>query len=497
MNRKFLFACIVVDLAAISIIPNNVMLLDKNMPEFVGVILSLIVIVFTVLYMRKSKGEKISQIVAAILAVVTVTICSLGTYCNPYWNGISFRKSADYRSMPYHETVSSEMALEDLGYAMKYLKKLHPALYHSIPENIYEQYENVKSNLKQCSDIKVNDLAKEIESIFSMLEDGHTSICCNDWDEKILKYIKKWNEDGYKITAVNGISIEELLETKRNAYSFETESWERHQIGNHLVTDLGLDYLGFDISDGIEYTLESKQEDTITVQCCEADFISSEEYQKLYGSEDSEEEKTEESFIDYEIDTKESLAILHLRQCIYNEEYRNCLKKLFEEVKEKQVKNVAVDLRSNGGGNSAVVNEFFRYLDIESYKTVTMDLRLGYFCFNLGKGTAKNSKYDDLLFKGNLYLLTSTGTYSSAMMFAEYVKDNQVGTIIGEAPGNSANQYGEVVMFKLPNSQLLMQISTKLFHRADKECKDNLVYPDRECDADLAMDELYKVIRGA
>lgn len=81
-------------------------------------------------------------------------------------------------------------------------------------------------------------------------------------------------------------------------------------------------------------------------------------------------------------------------------------------------------------------------------------------------------------------------------VFAGYVKDNELGLIIGEAPGNNPNGYGEIAAFKLPNSELFMQISTKRFYRTDKSCKDELVIPDIECNREEAMAELYRCIRG-
>jgi C-terminal processing protease CtpA/Prc len=106
----------------------------------------------------------------------------------------------------------------------------------------------------------------------------------------------------------------------------------------------------------------------------------------------------------------------------------------------------------------------------------------------------KNEKVNDLLFTGDFYLLTSSGTFSSAMLYAQYVKDNHVGTIIGEAPGNDPNGYGEVVYFALPNSKIFMSVSTKHFIRADKDAGTYLVEPDIECSSNEAMDKLYEVI---
>ena len=259
-----------------------------------------------------------------------------------------------------------------------------------------------------------------------------------------------------------------------------------------IVTEDGIDYLGFNIANGIEYTLTSKDGTVRNENCYLDDFIPWYEYVELYDSENTD--TTEESFVRYEIDEENSIVILHLDECEYNSEYINTVRKMFEKEKDKNIKNVAVDLRFNGGGNSQVVNEFLKYFDIDSYKTGSMGWRLGFLYLNMGNGIYSNEKYEDLLFKGNLYLLTSTSTFSSAMMFAQYVKDNNIGTIIGEAPGNNPNGYGEVSCFMLPNSRLYMQISTKRFYRADSKSTDELVYPDIECDSKNSMEELYRVI---
>ena len=68
------------------------------------------------------------------------------------------------------------------------------------------------------------------------------------------------------------------------------------------------------------------------------------------------------------------------------------------------------------------------------------------------------------------------------MEFAEFVRDNDLGTIIGEAPGNDPNSYGDVAYFSLPNSHIFMQISTKNWVRADRNAPEGLIIPDIECD---------------
>ncbi len=431
---------------------------------------------------------KKKYILLIIIAILAILLAVLGTVCNPYWNS----HNPDSYSKPYDYELTSKEAMADLEYAMKYLKKLHPALYKEVPEAVAQRYEAVKAKLASCESIMVNELEKEIEFIFAALRDGHTSVFENSGERRILKYYRQWISEGYEIVAINGVSIEELLERNSEYYSYEVTSWQYETMLDDMLTVVGLDYLGFDVTEGVEYTLMSQDGSSYTEICYSDDYLVWEEYAEFNNIADDE--TTEQSFVTYEIDTENNVAILYLDSCTYNDEYKNCVRQMFEEVKEKGIANVAVDLRYNGGGSSLVVNEFFKYFDIDSYKVTSMGWRLGFLYLQLGSGVAKNEKYEELLFDGNLYLLTSTNTFSSAMMFAQYVKDNSLGTIIGEAPGNNPNGYGEIVYFQLPNSELYMCISTKRFYRADKESTDELVYPDIECDSDGAMDELYRRI---
>ena len=80
------------------------------------------------------------------------------------------------------------------------------------------------------------------------------------------------------------------------------------------------------------------------------------------------------------------------------------------------------------------------------------------------------------------------------MLFAQYIKDNNVGKLIGEAPGNNPNGYGEVVYLDLPNSHLFVQLSRKKFTRINQKTDEIYVEPDYPCDADKAVEILNSLI---
>ena len=62
-----------------------------------------------------------------------------------------------------------------------------------------------------------------------------------------------------------------------------------------------------------------------------------------------------------------------------------------------------------------------------------------------------------------LCLLMGPGTFSSAMMMANTVRQSGIGTLIGEPTGEPPNAYGEVLSFRLPHSGLAGQVSSARF----------------------------------
>ena len=462
--------------------------LDKRLtavPLLISIVVSLLVLAidfFIVFKIRSGKGLKIPFSILSVMAVLIYNLA--GIACNPYWNSITGYAN---RPLPdsYDKVLTSEQAIEDLDYMMNFLKKDHPACYGGVPSEVQERYNNVKSELEGLETITVNELCRKTEYVLSCLHDGHT-YTFPKYDYHYLKDAFSEDLAGYKTQSVNGFSIDELAKMSTDIISFEAESWEITRIRSLYFTLEGLDYLGLDNTD-VTYVFE-KDGQTITRSYTQADYALLDEIEMKSGDSETE------PFVSYEIDEERSLAVMTLTECKANAEYNKAVRDMFTEVKNRNIQHVAVDIRGNGGGNDAVIGEFFRYLDIDSYKTCGLKWRLGFFYIPYPANYTKNEKVSDHLFKGDFYLLTSSGTFSSGMLYAQYVKDNHIGTIIGEAPGNDPNGYGEVVFFALPNSKIFMSVSTKHFVRADENAGTYLVEPDVACDSGEAKDCLYEII---
>ena len=484
----WLILCILLDILSIALIPLN--LLYMSLPEWVTIIFAVLVLFSSVLLWIKGTRHKITNVFISLLSLFAMSFTLFGAYCNPYWNNLAFRTNADIYSLPYNETVSGKEAKQDLDYAMKYLEKCHPALINGLPSDISEKYRAISEELSQLDTITVNALSGRIQQIFSMLSDGHT-YAADNCPRQYLKEIHSHNQSGDILIKVNGKTIEELFKEKSYLYSFEAESYGFVQMEDDLKTLEGLDFLGISAEQGVLFTYETAEGEEKEFTYYKEDFLPYDEYRKYNNMEDAEEEQ---SFVYYEIQKERGLALLTLDSCKYNNEYINCLKEMFTEVKAQGIENVCVDLRNNDGGTSLVANEFIKYLDVASYKDFGCVWRLGCFEAKLGGGETENPRYTDLLFNGNVYLLTSYYTFSSAMDFTQYIIDNGLGTVIGEPCGNSPNGCGEITVFKCPNSQIAFQVSTKKWKRIDKENTDLLLQPDILCEADEALDKLYDTI---
>ena len=459
---------------------------------------------------KNNKKDVLLIFVITLVVLHCIVAILFFTFCFPYKGSNLFKKKAETK--PYDYELSQEEALRDFDFAYNQLKRIHPAMHDkkgSEFQTITAAYSNERNNLLTKEKVSVVNLTQSIESIFSILGDAHTFARLSYDNPSYLKYIPQKMYDGFEFKAVNGISYEDLLQQKKELYSFESEAWALNRLIDDSVSIHGLAYLGFPTDSAsyvLEKTIEEIDENNVTHQkelmdffiAKKDDFVPYSEYVKIVQEQkqEAQSQTVQESlpFCYYKIDEEHNLAVLTLTSCNDNSFYKNCLKQMFTEIKEKNIKNVAVDVRKNGGGSSLVINNFFRYLDIPSYYESTCSSRFGPFILKSDKNCTKNHKHKKLVFDGNVFVLTSTLSFSSAMMFPQYVKDNGIGKVIGETPANNPNGYGDIITFNLPCSKIFMQISFKQFHRINQNTSEKYVEPDYPCDSNNVFEVLYDLI---
>ncbi len=147
------------------------------------------------------------------------------------------------------------------------------------------------------------------------------------------------------------------------------------------------------------------------------------------------------------------------------------------DAEEKPVTNgqqlrVVIDLRNNGGGNSAIA----------------MPLIVA-----LRENKAVNQR-------GRLFVLIGARTQSSGMMNALQLRNGTKAILIGEPTGGRPNSYGEMKELKLPRSGLTVWYSTKYFRQIAGEDPPS-VMPDEHVEPTAAeffagKDPVMERVRG-
>ncbi|NLC69029.1 MAG: hypothetical protein GX754_09695, partial [Clostridiaceae bacterium] len=330
---------------------------------------------------------------------------------NPYRSTVS-----NLRPSEELETVlTSQQAVEDLDYLVQRLAERHPACINALPDNIQLEYERERAAISAFPEVPVLSLWQSAARVLSSLGDAHTTIGVNYENRVRLPLTFAWKDgtlscsggeyDGYIVVEIGGITADNLYQRFLTQFSYELESWARYSFASRLNRAEYLSFVGVDIQAAIPLVLEKPNDGsriTVTLELCESVTASEKKAGANFG---------------YSVDSSLGIGIFALRQCVYDEKYKNGLRDFFVAVQENNIHSVIVDLRSNPGGNSLVANEFIRYLPAESYLTGTSEVRFGPILWKYKPHSRKNQQLTPV-FSGDVYVLTGADTFSSAMDFA-------------------------------------------------------------------------------
>lgn len=489
MNRKHRVACLAGEicllLLTVALLPLNLFVI--RFPVWVLILACLLSVGGAVLYVWRFRPSLVTRILLPLVAVGLSCVMGLVACTIPYWNANNFRIWTT-QSKGFDQEISYAQAEKDMKEVIRLLARVHPMYKDGITQDMTQRYETGLSHLREMSHITVNDLRREIQLLLQPMHDAHTTTYNQSPNDRYLKAVIKLRSEGYTPVSINGLGREAIREKAKAYDSYESEDWIQVDVGS--LASL----LFYQFEAPFTYVWENDRGEQITEQYTEADFVSLETYMALQKQEAStQEQEPSMPFVHYVIDEEKSLALLTLTSCINDAYYKNCLREMFTEVKEKQIRYVAVDVRGNGGGNSGVANEFIRYLPVDAYSDAPSDWRWNFLTFHID-AHMKNKPYTELTFTGQVFICTDRHSFSSAMLFPEMIQDNGLGKIIGESPANNANGYGDIAYFSLKESGLMIQISTKKWYRIRTEQPDDYITPDYPCNSEDVLETLYGII---
>ena len=430
MNRiKKIGAVIVItilNILLLGIIPLNVLLIWKDFPQWIMIIASAMVLAIVLFIAKKAFAGKASKIITVVLTSVFAAMCILLAYACPYWNSDGYKLSSG--SVRYYENsdLTRKEALDKLEEIMDCLRRYHISFVDGLTPEVQEKYDEVRADFESKDTVKRIELIRGVRSILHEINDAHTSF--NSWDPVLLSDGPEMESKGYSIYTVNGLTEDQLKELVEPYYSYETP----RLISVDMENLFDLDLCGVEAPYEVVWKNEDGVEEFRTYN--REDFITADEYYDLLDKYMPSDNKNDD-YVYYEIDEEKSVAVLTLKHCWTSDHYRDVLREMFTEINTKKIKNLAIDLRGNGGGDTYVVNELFKYLPIDEYYQVDdfRKIRWNYITFDFDQGgKTKNKRVAELEFDGNLYVLTDEGSFSAAMVFTEMIVDNDLGKVIGE-----------------------------------------------------------------
>ncbi len=430
------------------------------------------------------------------------------------------------------ETKFSKKNLSvDLDSLISFIEQVHPNPYTCISKKqFYKEIGKCKEKLKDSASLI--GYFTIISPIIAQLNDGHTGILFpyQEW-QRLNPYTFPFNckivgerkmlapenlteiPPNAEIISINRIPSKQIIKKLISSISGESKNFRMAVLNNSFAERFGAFY-GFKPSYKVVYKTEGEK-NTITIPGFKLN-----ELLELTKKKRQNNQTNNNQLFDYRTLKNAEIGIIDFKAFSDLQLFTHFLDSVFTKIKQEKTEILIIDLRNNGGGNSDLGDELFQYISKVPFsqygKTTTKYSRKrvefyteyrnmflndlsdstfnelilpGYGTISTENDSLKPLRENKLRFDGNVYLLTSSNTFSSASDFAWCFQYFRTGKIVGEETGGYIVCFGDIIYVSLPTSKLQMSISHKEFYgygATDKERHG--VVPDYKIDADKAFD---------
>lgn len=407
---------------------------------------------------------------------------------------------------------------EDYSLLKDILEKKHPSLYWYTSKDSIDMYFTKYYATIEDSMTEQRFGWKILAPLVDKIHCGHTSFgmskAYNKWiNNKRLAsfpiFLKIWGDTmvvtanlnrkdtilkkGVLIRSINGLSCEEL---KRTMFNFMPEDGNANNV-NYLRLSSNFPYyhrniFGLSKEYAVKYIDSSGRERVIKVPLFEAPKDTVKKKASATPVVKKPVKPTREERLaaarSLAIDTLNNTAIITLNT-FSSGKLRKFFRQSFRYIRKADIRNVVIDLRSNGGGKINLSTLLTRYVTREKFKvadtsyTVTRSLGKytkyvkGKFLNNLGLFFLTKKKADGLYhfghwerklygpkkknhFGGDLYVLINGQTFSASTLFCNAVKGQDAVTIVGEEAGGGWHGNNGIMIpdITLPNTHLRVRL---------------------------------------
>lgn len=377
---------------------------------------------------------------------------------------------------------------EDRKQAIQYVEDVHP--FFELEEDQSEYKEAKKAYISQTqSGMTVWEFWGATAEYMSSLRDAHTRIQ-DPGGIKVLdipasyengkSYLwENGKRTGLYVEKVGGVDVEKIYEKIDKMIVAENAAAEEQNREKYLAVNTILKFCG-----------AVSKNDQVEVEFSDGT-------KRIYSFMEvgrSTEEVTNNCF------TEGDIFVVDFNTCEVDQTLEEIAVKL-EEAVENGCTKVIIDVRGNMGGDS---NACLRILE-------AMGMREPYYgsVIRFSKEAKEQggvpidhgiieTKGSTLMAKANedvqLIVLSDHITFSSATMLCVWVRDGKLGKIVGEPSTNEPNSYGDILMFQLENSGLVMSVSYKKFTRPDSSNNEDMLVPDVQTSSEDAYDKAVELL---
>ena len=303
--------------------------------------------------------------------------------------------------------------------------------------------------IKQSSSLSDGQMQIELMRLIAMAKDGHSGIRADFSKLHYFPFNARWFDDGItvvnadiqhkdlvgaKLIGVAGVKMEKVVEQLALILAHDNLAGLKSRMDQQLNTaELLQAATGAKSIDSIEFEFEK---DGMTFKR-ELKSVKQKNAGRIKWSFRMRTiprymKKSQLNFWnDWIADSK--IVYFKYNRCQDLKGFANLVNQTAAFIEQNPVEKIVIDLRHNGGGNSAIFKPMLKYL----------------------------REHPTLNQKGKLFVIIGRRTYSSAMWNTLDLKSKTKAILVGESIGGKPNHFGEVRTFTLPSSKLTVYYSTR------------------------------------
>ncbi|MFH4968085.1 S41 family peptidase [Gaetbulibacter sp. M240] len=422
--------------------------------------------------------------------------------------------------------------IEDLDYLHNSLKDAHYNLYaYTSKQDFSKNYQNVKQSITKDS-ITLLQATTMFQKVISLANNGHTEIefpgasyatyaysggtifpleIAFENNKSLIRKNFSYNPDikiGSEIISINGVLMKDIL-----AEIYPQVSAERAYFKNAKIEMFSFPRL---------YWQVFGKQDNFQVEILSNGTVKKHSIKAVNLIEDYEMKRAEILNAKMELKFIDQSAYLNPGNFSGDEQgYQKFIDSAFVEIKQRNSKNLIIDLRNNAGGNDSFSDYLVSYIADKPFKWNSEfkiktsqflkdhtrkhnDTTAAYFQNILAHKNGERYNYDfdeyqpqpkPKRFQGAVYVLVNRQSHSQSAVTASQIQDYKFGIIVGEETGDFPTLYASQFQYSLPRTGIVVKVSKGQIVRVNGSKKQEGVKPDIRI-KDHLLDEEDEILNG-